>query len=188
MTKRPVKLLVWGLLFILIDLRIGTLDIVHDLIGYILLYKGLNLLPESRWLTYAKISAVILGIISITEILGVSQINLNEMNQDYTWYVIIGGFISLLSLFFHINLLSGLLDVVDSDHLQETFSSLSKFKTFYLVYNLIITLSLPSILVFQEMFGMFLVLLLIAGLIIELVYIVKINSFKRFPLKEEGTS
>ncbi|TYR73237.1 hypothetical protein FZC79_19405 [Rossellomorea vietnamensis] len=174
--ERGVKLLVWGLLFVLIDIRIVTLDLVHDGIGYILLYKGLNELPYSKWVSYAKGAAVILGLLSITEIFGFTTINLNETGQDVTWYVIIGGIVSILSLFFHMNLLSALQETVqDEDELQ---GSVSGFKTFYLIFNLILIMALPLILIFNDIVSVFLFAALIVGMIVEIVYIVKVNSFK----------
>lgn len=174
--ERGIKLLVWGLLFVLIDIRIVTFDLVHDGIGYIFLYKGLKELPYSKWLSYAKAAAVILGLLSITEIFGFTTINLNETEQDVTWYVIIGGIVSILSLFFHMNLLSALMETLqDEDKLHR---SVSGFKTFYLIFNLILIMALPLILIFHDIVSVFLFAALIVGMIVEIVYIVKVNSFK----------
>ncbi|WP_113930412.1 hypothetical protein [Bacillus sp. P14.5] len=174
--EKGIKLLVWGLLFLLIDIRIITIDLVHDGIGYILLYKGMQELPHSKWLSYAKTAAVILGVLSITEIFGFTNINLNQAGQDVTWHVIIGGIVSFLSLFFHMNLLSALQEAVNNE--DDFHRSLSGFKTFYLVFNLITIMALPPILIFNDIVSYFLVASLLIGVVVEIVYIVKVNSLK----------
>ncbi|MGF2615157.1 hypothetical protein FZC84_10270 [Rossellomorea vietnamensis] len=174
--EKGIKLLVWGLLFLLIDIRITTIDLVHDGIGYILLYKGMQELPHSKWLSYAKTAAVILGVLSITEIFGFTNINLNQAGQDVTWHVIIGGIVSILSLFFHMNLLSALQEAVNNE--DDLHRSLSGFKTFYLVFNLITIMALPPILIFNDIVSYFLVASLLIGVVVEIVYIVKVNSLK----------
>ncbi|RIW29604.1 hypothetical protein D3H55_18575 [Bacillus salacetis] len=188
MKERAVQLIVWGLLFVLIDLKIVTFDIIHDLIGYIFIYKGIQKLPLSRWLGYAKISAVFLGILSVIEIFGLGYINLNELNQDFTIRLGAAGVLAILSLFFHINLLSGLLDSVDENYLKGQYSSLQKFKRFYLIFSLINIMSLPALMIFQEDLVFYLIILIAAGFIIEIVFIVKISSIKRFiPFKERAS-
>ncbi|WP_421383992.1 hypothetical protein ACOJQI_05395 [Bacillus salacetis] len=183
--EKAIKLLVWGLLFLLIDIRIITFDLIHDAIGYILLYRGLKQLPQSKWLAYAKASAVILGVLSLTEIFGFSNINLDGLNQDFTWKVPAIGLLSILSLFFHMNVLSSVMTLTES---EEILSSTKKFQQFYLIVNLITILSLPAILVFREMAVLYLIILILTGLIVEIIYIVKINSFKRVPTTEDLAS
>ncbi|MGM0846301.1 MAG: hypothetical protein ACQEUT_15095 [Bacillota bacterium] len=176
MIEKGIKLLVWGLIFLLIDFKIVTFDLVHDGIGYILLYKGLQELPYSKWKAYAKTAAVILGLLSITEIFGFTNIQLNETSPHASWYILSGGIVSLLSLFFHMNLLSALLELAKDDDEQRR--SISRFKTFYLVFNLITIMALPPILIFNDIVSAFLIAALILGTIVEIVYIVKVNSFK----------
>jgi hypothetical protein len=188
MTERAIKLLVWGLLIVLIDIRIVTVDIIHDLIGYIFLYKGIKRLPESRWMNLAKISLIILGIFSVIEIFGFSTINMNEMNQDFTMELAFAGILAILSLFFKLNLLSGLLETAVEYGLKDQHPSMQKFKMVYLMFNLLYIMSLPSMMVFREDYVLFLVFLMVAGFIVEIVYIVKINSFKRFIPSEEYAS
>jgi hypothetical protein len=188
MTERSIKFLVWGLLFVLVDLRIVTFDIIHDLIGYILLYKGISSLPGTRSLKYAKTSAVVLALFSILEIFGFSNIDLNQMNQNITLEILMVGMVSIISLFFHLNLLSGLIEMVKESIDQEQYRSLIKFRTFYAVFNLIVIFSFPTALVFREMFMMFLIGIVVVGLIVEIVYVVKINSFKRLAPRGEEAS
>jgi hypothetical protein len=188
MTDRSIKFLVWGLVFVLVDLRIVTFDIIHDLIGYILLYKGIGSLPVTRPLKYAKTSAVILALFSLFEIFGFSNINLNEMNENITLEILMVGVVSIISLFFHLNLLTGLLELVKGSIDQEQYRSLATFRTFYAAFNLIVIFSFPTALVFREMFMMVLICIVVIGLIVEIVYVVKINSFKRFFPTGEGAS
>jgi hypothetical protein len=188
MTGKAIKYLVWGLLFVLIDLKIVTFDITHDVIGYILIYKGINRLRGSHWLKLAKTSVIFLGIFSIIEIFGLGYINLNELNQDFTFELAAAGVLAILSLFFHMNLLSGLLETANEVGLEEQYSSIRKFQTFYLIFNLLSIMSLPALMMFRENYLMYLVIMMAAGFIVEIVYIVKINSFKRFIHPEEHAS
>ncbi|WP_456272001.1 hypothetical protein [Bacillus sp. AK031] len=152
------------------------------------MYKGIASLAVTHSLKYAKNAAVILAIFSILEIFGFSNINLNELNQNITLEILVVGIVSIISLFFHLNLLSGLLQLVNESINQEQYRSLAKFKTFYTIFNLMVIFSFPTALVFREMFMMFLIAIVVAGLIVQIVYIVKINSFKGYTPKGEHTS
>ncbi|WP_409253234.1 hypothetical protein V1502_04780 [Bacillus sp. SCS-153A] len=175
--EKAIKLLVWGLLILLIDIKINTFDLVHDVFGYILLYKGLQFLPHSKWALYAKTSAIILALLSVFEVLGVGNINLNEIDKDFTWSIAAVGIISIIALFFHMNLLSALLFVIPNEDIQ---SSVGKFRRFYFGVQLMIILTLPATLVLRDMAAEYLIFIIISGLIVEIFYIVNINSFKQY--------
>ncbi|EDL62992.1 hypothetical protein [Bacillus sp. SG-1] len=183
--EKAIKLLVWGLLFLLIDIRINTFDIFHDAIGYIFLFRGMKSLPHSKWVTYAKTSVIILAVLSLIEIIGFGNININDTNRDFTWEIAAIGGISILSLFFHMNLLSSML-VMAPD--KEVLRSVGKFKRVYFSIQLIIILTFPAILLFRDWVTGYLLIIIVTGLIVEIIYIVKINSFKRYISSAEHTS
>lgn len=68
--------IVWGLLFVVLDIRIGSIDfILPDFIGYLLIFKGLTLLAsEHPAFRKARVFAVIMLFVSIA--------NLVEMGSD----------------------------------------------------------------------------------------------------------
>jgi hypothetical protein len=61
----------WGLLFVVLDIRIDSIDfILPDFIGYILIVKGLSLLaPEHRGFRKARVFALIMIFVSIPSII-----------------------------------------------------------------------------------------------------------------------
>lgn len=60
----------WGLLFVVLDIRISSIDILPDFIGYILIVKGLTLLaPEHRGFRKARVLAIIMIFVSIPSLI-----------------------------------------------------------------------------------------------------------------------
>jgi len=61
----------WGLLFVALDIRISSIDLIlPDFIGYILIVKGLNsLAPEHRGFRRARVFAVIMIFLSIPSLI-----------------------------------------------------------------------------------------------------------------------
>lgn len=65
----------WGLLFVVLDIRIGSIDLIlPDFIGYILIFKGLTLLaPEHRSFRKARVFAAIMFFISIPSLIEIGN-------------------------------------------------------------------------------------------------------------------
>lgn len=64
----------WGLLFVVLDIRISSLDLVlPDFVGYILIVSGLSrLTPYHQWFRTARILAFILIFVSLTTLVGIA--------------------------------------------------------------------------------------------------------------------
>lgn len=64
----------WGLLFVVLDIRISSVDLVlPDFVGYILIVSGLSrLAPHHQWFRTARILAIILIFVSLTTLVGIA--------------------------------------------------------------------------------------------------------------------
>ncbi len=73
------RLIFWGLLFILIDLRLGPLDILPDFIGYIFILNGIKSLSARETLfEKARPLAMLLIVLAFPNFMGAWEINLTE--------------------------------------------------------------------------------------------------------------
>lgn len=63
----------WGLLFVVLDIRINSVDLIlPDFVGYILIVSGLSLLvPHDKWFRTARLVAVVLIFVSLTTLVEV---------------------------------------------------------------------------------------------------------------------
>lgn len=63
----------WGLLFVLFDIRINSIDLfLPDFVGYILIASGLGLLaPHDKWFRRARVLAIIMIFFSLTNLVEV---------------------------------------------------------------------------------------------------------------------
>src|SRR5687767_1975423 len=66
----------WGLLFVVLDIRIGSIDwILPDFIGYILIFKGLtSLAPEHRGFRTARVLAVVMVFLSLPSLVEMGSV------------------------------------------------------------------------------------------------------------------
>jgi hypothetical protein len=80
----------WGLLFVVLDIRIGSIDLVlPDFIGYILIYKGLtSLAPEHRGFRAARVLAATMFFVSIPSLVEMSG---NPMDPAFLKRQLISG-------------------------------------------------------------------------------------------------
>ena len=60
----------WGLLFVVLDIRIDSIDLfLPDFVGYILIVSGLGLLtPHDKWFRRARVMAIIMIFFSLTDL------------------------------------------------------------------------------------------------------------------------
>lgn len=68
------NLIFWGLLFVVLDIRISSVDLfLPDFIGYILIAVGLTrLAPQHQWFRTARIFAIILIFVSLTTLVEIA--------------------------------------------------------------------------------------------------------------------
>jgi len=102
----------WGFLFFF-DFRIQGFDILPDVIGYWLIYKGLNeLVSNNSHFTEAKKYSVILGFLSVFDIYQV-QMPIQQFNMDSLTGVMLlmGIIITLLDLLMVFHLCHGIAEL-----------------------------------------------------------------------------
>ena len=68
------NLIFWGLLFVVLDIRISSVDLVlPDFVGYILIAIGLSrLAPHHQWFRTARILAIVLVFVSLTTLVEIA--------------------------------------------------------------------------------------------------------------------
>jgi hypothetical protein len=76
MSREGFNNIFWGLLFVVLDIRINAIDLIlPDFMGYILIFKGLTLLaPEHRGFRKARVLAVIMFFVSIPSLIEVGSV------------------------------------------------------------------------------------------------------------------
>lgn len=72
--KVGFNLIFWGLLFVVLDIRISSVDLfLPDFVGYILIVSGLSrLAPYHQWFRTARILAIVLIFVSLTTLVEIA--------------------------------------------------------------------------------------------------------------------
>ena len=112
------KKLFWGFIF-MFDFRIGNLDILPDIIGYILFYIALNYLEDrNTYFGNAKKFALPMIFVSIFDIYQVS-IPIQELGNEPLGFfaIIIGSIIAIVNLFMVYNICKGI--AREADKIQD---------------------------------------------------------------------
>ncbi|MCB2307466.1 hypothetical protein LGL08_15615 [Clostridium estertheticum] len=77
MYARGYKRLFWGMLFIIFDINLGSINIMPDFIGYIFIYSGLNVLvSQHKGYEKAKVPAVTLILLTLKDVVYNSNNNI----------------------------------------------------------------------------------------------------------------
>ncbi|HEX5875550.1 MAG TPA: hypothetical protein VFY60_12955 [Pyrinomonadaceae bacterium] len=104
----------WGLLFVVLDIRINSIDLfLPDFVGYILIASGLGLLaPHDKWFRSARVIAIIMIAFSLTDLVEVKVDSKQAPRLKREWISLLTGDLSTL-----------LPQQVDSAHLLRTTTS-----------------------------------------------------------------
>ena len=88
----------WGLLFVVLDIRINSIDLIlPDFIGYILIVRGLSLLaPEHQWFQRARLFAIIMVFVSIPSLIEMKVDSEQAPRLKREWISILTGDLSAL--------------------------------------------------------------------------------------------
>ena len=88
----------WGLLFVVLDIRIGSIDLfLPDFVGYILIASGLSLLaPHDKWFRRARVMAVIMIFFSLTDLVEVKVDSRQSPRIRQEWVSLLTGDLSTL--------------------------------------------------------------------------------------------
>jgi len=88
----------WGLLFVLLDLRINSVDLfLPDFVGYILIVSGLGLLaPHDKWFRRARVMAIIMIFFSLTDLVEIKVDAKQAPRLRREWISLLTGDLSTL--------------------------------------------------------------------------------------------
>lgn len=88
----------WGLLFVVLDLRIDSIDLLlPDFVGYILIASGLGLLaPHDKWFRRARVAAIIMIFFSLTDLVEVEVNSSQAPIVRREWISLVTGDLSTL--------------------------------------------------------------------------------------------
>ena len=88
----------WGLLFVVLDIRIIAIDLfLPDFVGYILIASGLGLLaPHDKWFRRARVMAIIMIFLSLTDFVEVKVDVKQEPRLRREWISLLTGDLSTL--------------------------------------------------------------------------------------------
>jgi hypothetical protein len=87
----------WGLLLVVIDVRINSIDLLPDFVGYILIVIGLGLLaPHHKWFRWARVIAIIMICLSLTDFVEVRLDPQQAPRWKREWISLLTGDLSTL--------------------------------------------------------------------------------------------
>ena len=88
----------WGLLFVVLDIRIDSIDLfLPDFVGYILIVSGLGLLtPHDKWFRRARVMAIIMIFFSLTDLVEVKVDSKQSPRMGREWISLLTGDLSTL--------------------------------------------------------------------------------------------
>lgn len=166
--------LFWGLLF-MIDFRIGGFDILPDIIGYILMLSGLNLLNhENSFFESGKKFTYPLIVLSIFDIFQPAQQGSGVALGGYNFLTFLIGLISIICYILLIyNICKGTAELAYAKENHEIAEMANKRWSYFLIMQIVllffflsswILLPLVAILFFPLFIGMIVVQILLMGL------------------------
>lgn len=88
----------WGLLFVVLDIRINSIDLfLPDFVGYILIVSGLGLLaPHDKWFRRARVMAIIMIFFSLTDLVEVKVDSKQAPRLRREWISLLTGDLSTM--------------------------------------------------------------------------------------------
>ncbi len=96
--KVGFKRIFWGLLFVVLDIRINSFDLfLPDFVGYILIVSGLGFLaPHDKWFRRARVMAIIMIFFSLTYLVEVKVDSRQAPRLTREWTSLLTGDLSTL--------------------------------------------------------------------------------------------
>ena len=96
--KVGFNIIFWGLLFVVLDVRINSIDLfLPDFVVYILIACGLALLaPRDKWFRRAKVMAIIMIFFSLTDLVEVKVDSKQSPRMRREWISLLTGDLSTL--------------------------------------------------------------------------------------------
>lgn len=177
-----INKLFWGLLLVLLDVKINQLDILPDIIGYLIVVSGLNQLqPHSKYFLKAKILANILVFVSIAAIFQAPDIPISEfVPSNYSLFVLLfstaSGLLHIALIFFAVH---GLMELAVHHNLLELSAISYNRLAIYLVFSFLALATIPFILTIGETNTIYLLLIsVMIGIIMEMMILLLFRKYR----------
>lgn len=144
--------MMWGLILILIDIRIMGLDIMPDFIGYIMIVSGLGILADQNdFYTKAKPYALILFFLSFFDLF---ELNRNFLGDFITptslVFMAIGSIGTILKLFMYYNICQGIMELSGQQGLNQLKESTFYRWRGYFIFSLLSSILTPFTINFYQ--------------------------------------
>jgi hypothetical protein len=123
----------WGLLF-MFDFRIQGFDILPDIVGYFLIYSGLErLILKNEHFREARKYALPLAVISILDIYEIKKPLTDPFDPGAFFFLVIGVIILIINLLMIYHLCSGIAEMARDENNSEIEITATKRWKFYLL-------------------------------------------------------
>ncbi|WML32862.1 hypothetical protein [Clostridium sp. OS1-26] len=149
--------LFWAMIFIIFDINLGSINILPNFIGYILIYSALNELQlQHKIYEKGKIPSIILTILTVKDIIHVSNDNLlsGQFAPPNFWLMALSSVILIINIYLIYIICKGIYLLCLERGLQElkdsaknrwiAFLSVSIISIFYIPFSLNLSLQFKS--------------------------------------------
>lgn len=180
--------LFWGMIFIIFNINLGSINIMPNCIGYLLIISGLNILAKQHSIfEKGKTPAVILAIITIKDIINLGTVDLLKggLPMDNLWYIAIGAFENLLGIYLVYILCKGIYFLAEDRGITELRDSAKGRFSFYLVMEVILLFYTPFSMNLSRNISLYIIIFVIMHLIGAL-FIAGLFRKSRIQLGEDG--
>ncbi len=184
MTNIPssINKVFWGLIIVLIDINIIIIDILPDIIGYLIVVSGLNqLLAYSSNFSKAKGLSICLALLSLVTIFQGPPIPMDEFSlSNMTLFVLaISTVHGILHLFMVYYTILGLIELAEKEGFMLFAKSANKGIYIYVIGSLISLAAVPFFMNVDESAGFYVIgLSAITTIIMEIIILVLLRQFR----------
>jgi hypothetical protein len=183
----------WGLLFVILDFRIMTFDLLIDAVGYFMIVSGLKILgSQSECFKEAQIIGVILGMLSIPSTVQFATTSLNvgilptNLFIGSLFYSTLLGFLHIVLAFY---IIQGLIGISKQANLFGLPEHTLRRGRFYIISSLIVLAATPFLFNVNDNTGMYMLFgIAIFSFILELLFTLLIRQYRNtYRRLERGT-
>lgn len=180
--------LFWGMMFIIFNINLGSINIMPNCIGYLLIISGLNILANQHSIfEKGKTPAVILAIITIKDIINFGTVDLLKggFPMDNLWYTAIGVVENLLGIYVVYILCRGIYLLSEDRGMTELRDSAKSRFSFYLIMEMILLFYTPFSMNFSRNISVYMIIFVLMH-IIGALFIAGLFRKSRIELGEDG--
>lgn len=140
------KRLFWGMVFIIVDINLGFINIFPDFIGYIFIYSGLNVLSsQHKGYEKGKVPAVILILLTVKDVVYNTDNNI-LVSQGYNLgliTIVIATVVTIVKLYLIYILCQSIYELCKERELNELMEKARTSWKFYFVISLLYLVYYP---------------------------------------------